>query len=108
MTRNWFLLLAGAMVLSSGCYQRTRTLCFLVDEGFTGVLQISRHANGTKPQIKGETVYYNATKKTNLLTSNTRFLESFHALQARYPSGATIYGLASASTPSNYVVRSLF
>ena len=64
--------------------------------------------NGTKPQIKGETVYYNATKKTNLLTSNTRFLESFHALQARYPSGATIYGLASASTPSNYVVRSLF
>ena len=62
---------------------------------------------GVKGAVRGEVIHFDLKGKTNLATSTIKPFKSFQSLQARYPSGKTIHGVASASEVPSFVVRAL-
>ena len=106
----WSIMLTMSLTLICGCSLRARSVCFLVPEGFRGTFEIRKsRTDGIALLRRGDTIYYDLTTTNVLVTKDTRPLERFNALMARYPSGVTIYGLAQSGThPEKFVVRVLF
>jgi hypothetical protein len=91
------------------CEPKTRTICFLLDEGITGIFRIAEDPKtGVRPIIKGDTAYFDLTGKTNYVISDARALQTFHSLSVRYPSGESVYGIVEDTAPKKWLVRGLF
>jgi hypothetical protein len=109
LTKTTGLVSCLLILLFCSCEPRTRTICFLLDEGYTGVFRIIEDPKtGVRPITKGDTVYFDFTGETNYVLSDAKALQSFHSLSVRYPSGETIYGIVEDAAPKRWLVRGLF
>src|SRR5690606_22700289 len=98
------ILVSGQLI---GCRPHTDTVCLLVEEDFTGLLCIQEVPDGgLNPRISNGFVYYDLTLTNRLATTDTYYLQTFHRLIAKYPSGRIIYGLPTKISPTEtYVAR---
>lgn len=92
----------------AGCEGGMNRVAFLVDEGFSGLIVVREDVKGTdKTHIEDRgVIVLDARGKGELSLQSTDFFQTWHSLEARYPSGTNIYGVTQPGVAS--VIRLLF
>jgi hypothetical protein len=99
-----------------GCKPQPSAVCFMLKEDFQGWFCVTRGTGSDhNPILENNTIIYDLRASTTLRVTDTKPLEMYNTLFAKYPSGKIIYSFTNNASESprselgsEYILRGLF